>query len=144
MEAVLNTSIDRGLSFVNTVIGANVTVTKNSIQVIGPNMLAIAAEKAAGATVRASQTIPYPDRYTAIFQHEDVTVDKLPGVDAIAAGTKLWYSVDDDAFVDSLTDVDAAGDCYACATSLELSDDVNDTVRVTFDGRNTIAEAGTG
>jgi hypothetical protein len=71
-------------------------------------------------------------------------MDKMPGVDSIAAGTKLWFSVDDNQLVSALTDVDASGDCHACAVALELSDDTADTVRVAFNGFNVPAEAGTG
>jgi hypothetical protein len=147
-EAVLNCSIDRCLQGPPIVCADADVIEKGQIEVIGANLVVIAAGAADGLTQRTADAAaglpPRPDRWAPLYTAEDITVDKMPGVDSIAAGTKVWFSVDDNQFVDSLSDVDAAGDCHACGVTLELSDDVNDTVRIAFNGFNVPAEAGTG
>ena len=118
-EAVLNCSIDRCLQGPPIVCADSDVIEKGQVEIIGAgtattyNMVAIAAAAADGLTQRAADTaadkMVRPDRWAPIYQAEDVTMDKLPGVDSIAAGTKLWFSADDNALVDSLSDVDAAG-----------------------------------
>lgn len=147
-EAELKCSIDRCLVGPPIVCADANVFEKGQVEVAGTNLICIVAAAADGATQRAVDIAAgrpaRPDRWTPIYQAEDVVMDKLPGVDSIAIGTKLWFSVDDNALVDSLSDVDAAGACYLCAVALELSDDVNDTIRVAFNGYDTVSEAGTG
>jgi hypothetical protein len=148
MEAILNCSIDRTRNFVHSALGADDDFAAGEVVVLGANLIGFLAEACAGATVRAASiaanTVPKADRGTLIFEAEDVTMPKLAGVDAIAAGTKVWFSVDDNALITALSQVDAAGECLVCGTTIELSNDVDDTVRITFDGRQTAVETGTG
>lgn len=147
-ECVLNCSIDRCFQGPPIVCGASDVIEKGQVEVIGTNLVVVAAGAADGATQRAADEAagkpPRADRWAPLYQIEDCIMDKMAGVDSIAAGTKLWFSVDDNCLVDSLSDVDNSGDCHACAVALEASDDTNDTVRVAFNGFNVPAEAGTG
>lgn len=147
MEAIFNASTERGrqLNYSPTTSQA---LTAGQVLLLGANLLTIVLERAKGATLRAAEiaagNIASPSLAACLFECEDVTMPKLPGVDSIAVGTKLWYSADDDSLVDSLSDVDASGACYACGVAIELSNDTADTVRIAFNGYNTVSEAGTG
>ena len=147
MEAILNCTIERTRNFVLKVLGANDDHAAGEFKVIGATLIGFVVEKCAGATVRAASiaagTIPSPDRATFIFEAEDITVPKLAGDDAIAAGAKVWFSVDDNAFVSALSKVDNTGACYYCGTTLELSNDTADTTRIHLHGDPTASEAGT-
>ncbi len=147
-EVLLNCSIERTRNFVQRALGASDEHVQGEVIVVGPNLLGFFIEACAGATVRAASiaagNVPAPANGTIVFEAEDVTMPKLAGVDAIAIGTKVWFSADDNALVTALTDVDAAGACYACGETIELSNDTADTVRIAFDGRQTVSEAGTG
>lgn len=147
MQAIFNASTERGRQC-NYSPTTSEALTAGQIKLLGPNLLSIVMERAKGATLRAAEiaagNIPSPSLAACLFEMEDVTMPKLAGVDAIAVGTKVWYDVDDDALVSALTQVDASGACYACGETIELSNDVADTVRITFDGRRTVSEAGTG
>ncbi len=147
MKAIINCPLDRGFQFTYTLADGD-NFTAGNIFLLGPNLLAIVVERAEGATARAATIaaggLRQPVVATLLLVCEDVTMPKLAGVDAIADGTKMWYSVDDDCLVSALSEVDAAGACYACACSLVISNDTADTVRVHFDGRFTVSEAGTG
>jgi len=146
-EAVLNCSIDRCLQGPPIVCGDAQIIEKGQVEVIGTHLVVIAAAAADGLTQRAADIaagkMERPDRYAPLYTCEDCIMDKLAGVDSIAAGTPLWFSVDDNALVDSLSDVDNSGDCHQCAVALEASDDTADTIRVAFNGFNVVAEAGT-
>jgi hypothetical protein len=147
-ECVINCSIERCLQGPPFVCADANIVEAGQVVVLGPNLLVVAAEAADGLTQRAvdiaAGKLPRPSLYAPLFMIEDCTMPKLAGVDAIAIGTKVWFSADDNALVTALTQVDAAGACYACGVTVELSNDVADTVRITFDGRGTVSEAGTG
>ncbi len=147
MEVTFNAPIDRGFQFTYTLADAD-DFTAGQVFLLGPNVLALVVERAEGATAKAvtiaAGDLAQPGVATLLLTCEDVTMAKLAGVDSIADGTKMWYSVDDDALVSALSEVDASGACYACACSIELSNDTADTVRVSFDGRFTVSEAGTG
>ncbi len=147
-EVILNCSMERTWNFLQAALGASDEHVQGEVKVVGPNLLAFFIEKCAGATVRAAsiaaRDIPAPDRGTLVCMAEDVTMPKLAGVDTIAIGTKVWFSADDNCLVSALSQVDASGACYACGETIELSNDTADTVRIIFDGRKTVSEAGTG
>ena len=156
-EVLLDSSIDRCLQGPPIVCADADVIEQGQVEIIGtvadgtPALVTVAAAAADGLTQRnvdiAANKAPRPDRWAPLFTIEDCTVKKMAGDDAIAAGTKLWFSVTDNVFV---TDLSAAVSgvtdgsiCYACAVALVLSDDPNDTVRVTFDGRMVSGEAAT-
>lgn len=147
-ECVLNCSIDRCLQGPPIVAGASAVIEKGQVEVVGAALVVVAAGASDGLTQRTADIAagrpPRPKLWAPLYTIEDCIMDKMPGVDSIAAGAKLWFSVDDNQLVDSLTDVDASGDCHACAVALEASNDVDDTIRVAFNGFNVPAEAGTG
>lgn len=147
-ECVINCSIERCLQGPPIVCGDADIIEAGQVELIGANLLVVAAEAADGATQRAVDVaagkLTRPGLWAPLYMIEDCTMPKLAGVDAIAAGTKVWFSADDNCLVTALSQVDAAGECYACGVTLELSKDTADTVRIAFDGRVTVAEAGTG
>ncbi len=147
MEAILNCTIERTRNFVLRVLGVDDDHAAGEFKVIGATLIGFLVEKCAGATVRAASiaagAVPSPDRATFVFEAEDITVPKIAGDDAIAAGAKVWFSVDDNVFVSSLAEVDNAGACYYCGTALELSNDTADTIRIYLNGAQTVSEAGT-
>jgi len=146
METTINCPIDRGFQFTH-VCTADEDFVAGEMLLLGANLLCIVVERGEGATVRAATiaagNMAQPPVVTCLMVCEDVTLDKLAGDDTIAIGSWLWYSVDDDCLVTALNKVDNSGACYKCAVAIELSDDPNDTVRVHFDGRFTVSEAGT-
>jgi len=153
-ECVLNCSIDRCLQGPPIVCADADIIEKGQVEVFGTptagnfDLLMVAAGAADGLTQRTADAAaglpPRPDRWAPLFAIEDCTMDKLAGDDSIAAGAKLWFSVDDNCLTSALANIDNAGVCYACATALEVSNDTADTIRVTFDGRMVVGEAGTG
>jgi len=153
-ECVLNCPIDRCFQGPPVVCADADVIEKGQIETIGTSaaatvsMLVVAAGAADGLTQRtadAAAGVPArPDRWAPLFTVEDCTVDKLAGDDAIAAGTQLWFSEDDNCFTTDIANIDASGVCFPAAQAIELSNDVDDTVRVTFDGRLVTGVAGTG
>ena len=147
-NVLLDCSIERTRNFLQKALGASDEHAAGEIILVGPNLLGFFIEKCAGATVRAASiaagNVPAPDRGTIVVEAEQVTMPKLAGVDAIAIGTKVWWSVDDSALVSALSQVDVSGACYACGETTLLSNDTADTVEIIFDGRQTVSEAGTG
>lgn len=147
MEVTFNAPIDRGFQFTYT-LAASDDFTAGQVLLLGPNVVALVVEKAEGATARAATIaagdLAQPKVATVLLTFEDVTVSKLAGDDSIGAGVHLWYDVDDDDFVSSLSNavsgVTIGNDCYKCGVSLEASDDSADTIRITFDGRFTVME----
>jgi len=154
MEVELRTTIDRCLQG-PPIICADAQIiemgqveTYNTAVAATKDNVHVAAAAADGATQRAVDVaagkLARNDRYTPLLVVEDCVVKKMAADDAITAGVPLWFSVDDNVFVSALAKVDAAGVCFQCAWSLELSNDPADTIRVTFDGRGVAGEAGTG
>jgi hypothetical protein len=152
-EAVINCSIDRCDQLPPHVCGDTEVIEKGQVEIIGTAtatataLVVIAAAAADGATQRAADVAAglaaRADRYAPIVRCEDVTLPKKPGVDAIAAGTKCWWSVDDNYLVTALNQVDDAGVCWPCFQTSELSDDTADTVRGYFNGILCTSAAGT-
>lgn len=147
-EVLLDCAIERTRNFLQAALGASDEHVQGEVIVVGPNLLGFFVEKCAGATVRAASiaagAVPAPDRATIIVEAEQVTMPKLAGDDAIAIGTKVWFSADDNCLVSALSEVDNSGACYACGETTKLSNDTADTVEIMFDGRRTVSEAGTG
>ena len=153
-EAVVNTSVDRCAVGIPIVCANADIVAKGEVRTIGTVAaaavcnVAIAANYANGATQRAVDVAlglpPKPDRWTPIFVCENVKAAKKAADDAIAAGSPLWFSVNDNAFVSALNKVASAGVCLPCATAIELSNDPADTILVAFNGYKSTGVAGTG
>lgn len=156
-EVALNCPIDRCFQGPPIVCADADIIEKGQVEIMGTSGAAnianvvVAAGAADGVTQRAvdiaANKPPRPDRYAALFFIEDCEVDKIAGDDAIAAGTKLWWSETDNAFCTSISaaasGVTETSICWPCATAIELSDDPNDKVRVTFDGRMVTGVAAT-
>lgn len=131
MEAILNTSIDRGRSFVYSDLGANDSHAAGEVIVVGTALVGICLEKAAGATVRAASiaanTIPSPDRCALMYEHEDVTILKNTAL-VISAGDLVFWDV-----ADNNVNKTASGN-YAVGVALEDAASAGTTVRIAFDG----------
>lgn len=149
-EVALNCSIERCFQGPPIVCGDAVVIEKGQVEVIGAgtagtsNLVVVAAAAADGATQRAADIAagraPRPDRYTPIYEAEDITVMKKSGVNAIIAGTKLWWCPALNVAISALTQQGSAGTGYAVFTALEISNDTDNTIRVAFDGRKALAE----
>jgi len=145
MNTVINCPINRGFQFTK-VLTTSEDFVVGQMLVMGANLLGIVVERAEGATVRAATIaaggMAQPPVATILIVCEDVTLDKLAGDDAIAAGVELWYDITSDCLVSSISNavsgVTIGHDLYKCAISLEVSDDTADTIRVHFDGRYTV------
>jgi hypothetical protein len=153
MEAEILCPIDRCFQGPPVVCSAAQIIEKGQIEVIGTQangtaaLVVIAAEAADGTTQRAVDAaagkLPRADRYAPLYSAEEVRVKKMPGDDAIAAGTKLWFSVADNVAVSALVNASHDGKCYPCLMSLEASNDTTDTIVCAFNGVNSVCALGT-
>jgi hypothetical protein len=143
---ILNSEIERSQQMID-ILGDAESIAAGDIVLVGPNLLARAVEKADGLTARnvsiAAGEIPNPDRAAMLLTAELLLVPKTAGLDTIAVGTKVWWDTTTEAVITALSQVTTDTN-YACGVTVELSDDVNDEVMINFDGRNTVAENGTG
>ncbi len=130
-EAVINTSIDRGSSFVYTALGASDDHAKGEVVVIGTALVGICMAAGAGATVRAATIaaggIEEPDSIAFLYEHEDVTILKNTAL-IITAGDLVFWDV-----ADNNVNKTASGN-YAVGVALETADTADTTVRIAFDG----------
>jgi predicted RecA/RadA family phage recombinase len=145
--SILMSEIERSSQFIFTGLTASQSILAGDMLVIGANCLASMVEKAKGATLRTAEraagTLVAPDRSTALVTAEDLVLPKTPGLDAIAVGTKVWWDTTTKKLISALSQVTTDTN-YACGFTVRLSDDTADTVAINFDGRNTVAENGTG
>ncbi len=131
-NAILSASIERGFQFTFTDLTASQSIVSGDVIQIGESLLAIAVEKAKGATLRAAEiaagSIASPDRCACLFVHEDVKITCL-GTDVIAAGNRLFYDV-----ANTRVTLVATGNIF-CGYAVEASANDVTTVQMHFDGR---------
>ena len=128
---VMNTSIDRGRSFVYTDLGASDDHAAGEVIVIGTALVGFVVDKCAGATVRAASVtaneIPSPEYGALIYEHEDITVLKNTALVITAGDLVFWDTADNN------VNKTASGN-YAVGVALEDAASAATTVRIAFDG----------
>lgn len=131
MEAILNTSIDRGRGFTYSALEVTDDFAAGDVEVIGTALTVIVVEKAAGATVRAASvaagTEPKPDSCAILYEHEDVKILKNTSL-IIAKGDLVFWDV-----AEGKVNKTASGN-YAVGVALEAADTADTTVNIAFDG----------